>query len=126
MDDSSSASSVPSLSFGETRAESGEHQNIHSSVAEPCAQLHTSVESNKAFAGFQAVSENLELLVELLTLRPDFLRLPGKARHLVVGHVKNQSRGQNALQRGRQLGFNHFDGHIVDESLEGNLPSGWN
>ncbi len=49
----------------------------------------TDSESNEALARFQAISENLELLVELLAFRVGFLGLSSKAGNLVVKHLED-------------------------------------
>ncbi len=49
----------------------------------------TDSEPNKTLACFQAIAENLELLVELLAFRVGFLGLSSKAGNLVVKHLKD-------------------------------------
>jgi hypothetical protein len=79
---------------------------------------------HKLLAGFQALYQHIQLVRQLPTLCTALVCLACNARHYVRGEIRDFDRREDIAQFGDEIGFDGFDGNVVDEAFEGNLTRG--
>ena len=91
----------------------------HISNASECDRLGGFLTKNsnadKAFAGFGAFYENIQLFGQLFALGAIFLRFASDASHKVGGHRSDSDRRKDIVKWRDKLRFNDFDSNVVDE-----------
>jgi hypothetical protein len=83
--------------------------------------LTKSSDADKAFAGFRALHENVQLSGQLFALDASLLRFTSDAGNEVGRHRSDRDRGKDIVKWGDELGFDDFDSDIVDKTLQGDL-----
>lgn len=95
----------------------------HEAGKRGCRQscLTTQAHAHEALAKVRALSEDVKLLLELITLASVLLRFASDTLHGVVAHGEDVGRKENFGQGGDQLGLDELDRNVVHETLQGDL-----